>query len=437
MDAVKVGLIGLGTVGTGTVNVLIRNVEEIARRAGREIIPVIGAVQNVTKKRDLLTDDFIITGNPLDVVNHPDIDIVVELMGGDELAFDYVATAIKNKKHVVTANKALIAARGNELFKLAAEHKVMIAYEAAVAGGIPVIKAIREGLTANVIRSIAGIVNGTSNYILSGMLENQSDFGEMLAEATEKGYAEADPTFDIEGIDSAHKLTILGATAFGIPLQFDKLYIEGISDISYQDIKNAQDLGYVIKSLGIAKLHNTNGKKTVEMRVHPTLIPADMLLANVNGVMNAIMIHGDAVGESMFYGPGAGSEPTASSVVADIVDIARTLTADPDHRVPHLAFKDDCLSDAEVLPIADVQSAYYLNLTVKNTPGVLAEIATNLASEGISIKAIQQKEVLANKDTANVIILTEVALESNVQRSINQLAAAQFTIAIKRIRVGI
>ncbi|HFD13109.1 MAG TPA: homoserine dehydrogenase, partial [Crenotrichaceae bacterium] len=345
MDPVRIGLLGLGTVGGGTVNVLRRNAEEIGRRAGRDILVSRASARSLTATRICQTDDIELTTDPFAVVNADDVDIVVELIGGETLSRELVIQAINNGKHVVTANKALIALHGNEIFALAQENGVMVAFEAAVAGGIPIIKAIREGLAANQIQWLAGIINGTSNFILTEMRDKGRDFSDVLTEAQALGYAEADPTFDVEGIDAAHKLTILAAIAFGIPLQFDKAFTEGIRDITSDDVIYAEQLGYRIKHLGIARKTAAG----IELRVHPALVPERRLLANVDGVMNAVVVHGDAVGPTLYYGAGAGAEPTASAVVADIVDVVRVMTSDPEHRVPHLAFQPDALSDLPVL----------------------------------------------------------------------------------------
>ncbi len=432
MKPVRVGLVGLGTVGTGTVKVLLRNADEISRRAGRQIIPTTAAVKDINKKRDIGNADLIITDDPMEVANNPDIDVIVELMGGTELANQVIMRAIENGKHIVSANKALIAIHGNEIFSAAHKNNIIVAFEAAVAGGIPVIKAIREGLAANRIEWLAGIINGTGNFILTSMESQQSDFADVLTEAQNLGYAEADPTFDVEGIDAAHKLTILASIAFGIPLQFDQAYTEGITEVSYDDIVNARELGYRIKHLGLAK----RMKKGIELRVHPTLIPEQRLIANVNGVMNAIMVHGDAVGSSMYYGPGAGSEPTASSVVADLIDVVRTFTTDSENRVPHLAFQPDRLSDIPILPVSEINCAYYLNMKAVNQPGVLADVTRILGDQGISIEAIEQKNTNSETETADVIILTNQTKEASMQDALDQLNQLPSVVnKIKRIRV--
>ena len=384
MKPVKVGVLGLGTVGGGTVNVLKRNAAEIARRAGREITITRASVKDLDKQRICDTQGIILTTDPMDIINDPDIDIVVELIGGDGLIKDLLLKAINNGKHVVTANKSLIALHGNEIFAKASEKGVIVAFEAAVAGGIPIIKAIREGLSGNQIEWLAGIINGTGNFILTEMRDKGRDFNDVLAEAQALGYAEADPSFDIEGIDAAHKLTILASIAFGIPLQFDKVYTEGITGITRLDVEYAEQLGYRIKHLGIAR-KMPNG---IELRVHPTLIPERRLIANVNGVMNAVVVKGDAVGPSLYYGAGAGAEPTASAVVADLIDVARALTSDPENRVPHLAFQADALVDIPVLPSAQFKTAYYLRLNAEDKPGALADVTRILADHHISIEAV-------------------------------------------------
>ena len=432
MKPVRVGLVGLGTVGSGTVKVLMRNADEISRRAGRQIIPTIAAVKDLSKQRDIGDAQLTITDDPMQVANHPEVDVIVELMGGTELARDVVMCAIDNGKHVVSANKALIAIHGNEIFSAAHKNHIIVAFEAAVAGGIPVIKAIREGLAANRIEWLAGIINGTGNFILTAMESQQSNFDEVLTQAQELGYAETDPTFDVEGIDAAHKLTILASIAYGIPLQFDKVYTEGITQLDYDDIVNANELGYRIKHLGIAKLND----KGIELRVHPTLIPKQRLIANVNGVMNAIMVHGDAVGSSMYYGPGAGGEPTASSVVADLIDVVRTLTTDSEHRVPHLAFQPDRLSNIAILPISQIKTAYYLKMRALNQPGVLADVTRILGDSEISIEAIEQKRASAQTQFADVIILTHETIESKMETALEKLNnLPAVSEPIKRIRV--
>jgi homoserine dehydrogenase len=417
VEPVKVGLLGLGTVGGGTVNVLKRNAKEIARRAGRGIVISHAAARDLNKPRICDTTGIILTSDPFAVVNDPAVEIVVELIGGDGLAYELVMRAIEQGKHVVTANKALIAKHGNEIFAAARDKGVMVAFEAAVAGGIPIIKAIREGLAGNHIQWLAGIINGTGNFILTEMRDKGRDFDDVLKEAQARGYAEADPTFDIEGIDAAHKLTILSSIAFGIPLQFESAYTEGITKITREDVTYAEQLGYRIKHLGISK----RTKKGIELRVHPTLIPARRLIANVDGVMNAVLVMGDAVGPTLYYGAGAGDEPTASAVVADLVDVARALTSDPENRVPHLAFQPDALSDTPILPIEDVETAYYLRMQASDKPGVLADVTRILGDHHISIEAIIQKEPEPEMQTASVIMLTHRVLEKNMNDAIAKI----------------
>ncbi|MEI2742022.1 MAG: homoserine dehydrogenase [Candidatus Competibacter sp.] len=410
---VKIGILGLGTVGGGVTRVLARNAGEISRRAGREIVITHAAARNLDTTT-ANTANIKLTGEGLEVVNDPEVSIVIELMGGCEPAREFVLRALANGKHVVTANKALIALHGNEIFAAAREAGVMVGFEAAVAGGIPIIKAIREGLAGNRLEWVAGIINGTANFILTEMRSKGRDFPEVLAEAQKLGYAEADPSFDIEGIDAAHKLTILASIAFGIPLQFDKVYVEGIGRITRDDVAYATKLGYRIKHLGIAR-RDENG---VQLRVHPTLIPQRQLLANVNGVMNAVLINGDAVGQSLFYGAGAGAEPTASAVVADIIDVVRTLTADPENRVPHLAFQPDALSDLPVLPIEEVETACYLRLLAHDRPGVLADVTRILADCGISIEAFVQKEAPPTASEVPVVMLINPVKEKRMNQAI-------------------
>jgi len=419
LKPVNVGLLGLGTVGGGTFNVLNRNAEEIMRRAGRGIRITHAAAREYDADSLPGIGDIAVSDDAFSVVENPDIDIVVELIGGYEPARELVLQAIANGKHVVTANKALIAMHGNEIFAAAQKQGVMVAFEAAVAGGIPIIKAIREGLAANQIRWLTGIINGTGNFILTEMRDKGRDFDDVLQEAQALGYAEADPTFDIEGIDAAHKLTILASLAFGIPLQFDKVYTEGISHITREDVGYAGELGYRIKHLGFTR----RTARGIEMRVHPTLIPERRLIANVDGVMNAVLINADAVGPTLYYGAGAGAEPTASAVVADIVDVVRVLTADPENRVPHLAFQPGSITDTPVLDMDDVETAYYLRMQVSDKPGVMADIAHILGAAGISIEAILQKEPAAGADRASVILLTHVVLERQMNRAIDQIEA--------------
>jgi len=414
VDAVKVGLLGLGTVGCGTVTVLARNGEEITRRAGRGILIVQAAARDLDKPRICETTGIELTTDPFAVVNNPDIDIVVELIGGDGLARELVMQAIEQGKHVVTANKALIAKHGNAIFAAAQEKGVMVAFEAAVAGGIPIIKAIREGLAGNRIEWLAGIINGTGNFILTEMRDKGRDFADVLKEAQELGYAEADPTFDVEGIDAAHKLTILASIAFGIPLQFEATYTEGISNITREDVAYAEELGYRIKHLGLTRRTDAG----VELRVHPTLIPERRLIANVDGVMNAVLVMGDAVGPTLYYGAGAGAEPTASAVVADLVDVVRVLTSDPENRVPHLAFQADALSDLPILEMDQVETAYYLRMLAEDRPGVLADVTRILGDAGISIEAIIQKEPRPGTDKVDIILLTHRVREASMNDAI-------------------
>jgi homoserine dehydrogenase len=429
MKPINVGLLGLGTVGGGTLTVLRRNAEEITRRAGREIRVIRAAVRDLEKAR-LLAGDLPLTTNPFDVVDDPEIDIVVELIGGLEPARELVMQAIANGKHVVTANKHLVAKYGNEIFAAAQAKGVMVAFEAAVAGGIPIIKALREGLTANRIEWLAGIINGTSNFILTEMRDKGAAFEDVLKQAQELGYAEADPTFDIEGIDAAHKLTILSAIAFGIPMQFDRAYTEGISKLTREDVQYAEELGYRIKLLGIAR----RAENGIELRVHPTLIPERRLIANVDGAMNAVLVKGDAVGPTLYYGAGAGAEPTASAVVADLVDVTRLHTADPHHRVPHLAFQPDQLADTPILPMDEVRTAYYLRLRAFDRPGVLADITRILADSNISIDAMVQKEPAEGEEQVNIILLTHITVEKNINAAIAKIEALD-TVAGKVMRI--
>ena len=434
MDPVKVGVLGLGTVGGGTISVLRRNADEIQRRAGRAIEVVAATARDIHKERSFDTHGIELSSDPAAVVAREDIAVVVELIGGTDVALELVLKAIGNGKHVVTANKALIAKHGNEIFAAARDKGVMVAFEAAVAGGIPIIKAIREGLAGNEVEWLAGIINGTGNFILTEMRDKGRDFADVLAEAQALGYAEADPTFDVEGIDAAHKLTILASIAFGIPLQFEKCYTEGISHITQEDVNYAEELGYRIKHLGVSR----RTEKGVELRVHPTLIPERRLIANVDGVMNAVLVHGDAVGPTLYYGAGAGAEPTASAVVADVVDVVRTLTADPENRVPHLAFQPDALSDLPVLTMAEVETAYYLRLTVNDRPGVLADVTRILGDQAISIEAILQKEPAEGASDASVIILTHRIREASMNDAIRQIEALDsITAAATRIRLEV
>lgn len=430
MNPMKVGLLGLGVVGGGTWAVLARNAEEIARRAGRRIEVSRVAVRDVAKARSRVGDGVEVSTDGFALVRDPAVDIVVELIGGDTLARELVLEAIAQGKHVVTANKALLAKHGNEIFAAASARGVMVAFEAAVAGGVPIIKAIREGLTANRIEWVAGIINGTTNFILSEMRARGLPFADVLAEAQRLGYAEADPTFDIEGVDAAHKLTLLASLAFGVPVQFDKAYVEGIAQLAQEDIAHAERLGYRIKLLGITK-RRVDG---IELRVHPTLVPAERLLANVEGAMNAVLVRGDAVGPTLYYGQGAGEEPTASAVVADLVDVTRLHTADPGHRVPHLAFQPDALSDLEILPIEKVSTSYYLRMRVDDQPGVLADIARILADRSISIGSMIQQP--ARIGGADIIFLTHEAVEGNVNQAIELIEALPFVRSqVTRLRM--
>ncbi len=419
MSSVKVGLLGLGTVGAGTVNLLQRNNDEIARRAGRGIKVICAAARHLDRPRACPTEGIRLTTDPYEVVDDPETEIIVELLGGDEPARELVLRAMSNGKHVVTANKALVAIHGNEIFAHAKECGVTVAFEAAVAGGIPIIKAIREGLTGNRIEWLAGIINGTSNFILTEMYYEGREFADVLAEAQRLGYAEADPSFDVEGIDAAHKLTILASIAFGIPLQFGKVYVEGITHVTREDVEYAQQLGYRIKHLGLCR----QTEEGIELRVHPTLLPERQLLANVDGVMNAVMVMGDAVGPTLYYGAGAGAEPTASAVVADLVDVVREFNLEPESRVPYLAFQATALSDVPVLPMESVETAYYLRLEVLDQPGVLADITRILSENGISIEAILQKEPAPGAEHVPVILLTHRVFERNMNRAQEQMEA--------------
>jgi homoserine dehydrogenase len=435
LSPIRVGLLGIGTVGSGTFNVLRRNQEEIRRRTGRGIEITMVADLDVARAQALVGDDVLVVNDARQVVASPDIDIVIELIGGYGIAKALVLEAIESGKHVVTANKALLAVHGTEIFAAAHRKGVMVAFEAAVAGGIPIIKALREGLSANSIQWIAGIINGTTNFILSEMRDKGLDFGVVLKEAQRLGYAEADPTFDIEGVDAAHKATLMSAIAFGIPVQFDKAYVEGITGLAAQDIRYAEQLGYRIKLLGITK-RVAGG---IELRVHPSLIPAKRLLANVEGAMNAVVVHGDAVGTTLYYGKGAGSEPTASAVIADLVDISRLHTADPEHRVPHLAFQPDEMSDLAIVPMSEIVTSYYLRLKVADEAGVLANVTGILASLGISIDAVLQREADdvggEGSTQTDLIILTHDCVEAKMNEAIAQMQALPTVLApITRIR---
>ena len=432
MKPIKVGLLGIGTVGGGTFNVLRRNQEEIRRRAGRAIEVVMVADLDTERAKQITGGSVEVVSDARRVVSDPSIDIVIELIGGDGIARELVMTAIANGKHVVTANKALLAKHGTEIFRAAEEKGVMVAFEAAVAGGIPIIKALREGLTANRIQWIAGIINGTTNFILSEMRDKGLDFDVVLKQAQALGYAEADPTFDIEGVDAAHKATIMSAIAFGVPVQFDKAYVEGITKLSATDIRYAEQLGYRIKLLGIARRVAAG----IELRVHPTLIPATRLIANVEGAMNAVVVNGDAVGATLYYGKGAGSEPTASAVIADLVDITRLATADPEHRVPYLAFQSNEMADTPILPMSEVTTSYYLRMRVADKPGVLADVTRILADASISIDAMLQKEAGEGETQTDLIILTHETKEKHADAAIAAIEALS-TVAgkVSRIRL--
>ncbi len=439
MKPIQVGLLGIGTVGSGTFHVLQRNQEEIRRRAGRGIEIAMVADLDTTRAKQIVGDAAKVVGDAREVIANPEIDVVVELIGGYGIAKALVLEAIAAGKHVVTANKALLAVHGSEIFKAAADKGVIVAYEAAVAGGIPIIKALREGLTANQIQWVAGIINGTTNFILSEMRDKGLDFEVVLKEAQRLGYAEADPTFDIEGVDAAHKATLMSAIAFGIPVQFDKAYVEGITKLTSTDIKYAEQLGYRIKLLGITK----RADKGVELRVHPSLVPTKRLIANVEGAMNAVVVHGDAVGTTLYYGKGAGSEPTASAVIADLVDIARMDGSDPAHRVPALAFQANTLAAAgnelPVLPMADVVTSYYLRIRVADEAGVLAKITTLLANAGISIDAVIQREADEvggeGSNQTDLIILTHDTREGDMDKALAEIQGLPTVLApITRIR---
>ena len=431
-DPINIGLVGLGTVGAGTVNVLRRNQVEISRRAGREIRIRSAAVRDLKVPRDCVVDDLTLTSNPFDVTDDPEISLVVELVGGCHIAKEVVLRSLQQGKHVVTANKALIALHGNEIFQAAHERGLMVAFEAAVAGGISIIKVIREGLSGNRIDRIVGIINGTSNYILTLMLEEQYSFESALQEAQRKGFAETDPSFDVDGIDAGHKLAILAAIGFGIPLQFDRVHVEGISNVTLDDIQYAAELGYRIKHLGIAQRTPAGA----ELRTHACLTPVNALLANVSGEMNAILIEGDAVGPTLHYGAGAGAEPTASSVVADIVDVVRALTTDPGNRVPHLAFQPSALTKLPLVPILEVDSANYLRLQVIDQPGVLADITRILGEMEISIEAIVQKGASQDGEAVPVIITTHRTLEQQIVDASMRIEALETVVApITRIRI--
>ena len=432
MKPIQVGLLGIGTVGSGVFTVLARNQEEIKRRAGRGIRIHMVADLDTKRAQEMVNGQAEVVADARKVIQNPEIDIVVELIGGYGIAKDLVLEAIAAGKHVVTANKALIAVHGNEIFKAAHAKGVMVAFEAAVAGGIPIIKALREGLSANRIEWIAGIINGTTNFIVSEMRDKGLDFNTVLKEAQRLGYAEADPTFDIEGIDAAHKATIMSAIAFGVPMQFAKAHVEGITKLSAIDIKYAEQLGYRIKLLGITKKVPSG----IELRVHPTLIPTKRLLANVEGAMNAVQVHGDAVGTTLYYGKGAGSEPTASAVIADLVDVTRLQTADPENRVPHLAFQPDALQNTPILPMAEVTTSYYLRFAVADQAGVLAEITRILAAHGVSIDALLQKEAAEGESQTDLVILTHETKEKNMMAAITEMQALKTVLGeIIKIRL--
>ena len=439
MQPIQVGLLGIGTVGSGVFNVLHRNQNEIQRRAGRGIEITMVADLDTARAQVVVGPNVKVVNDARAIIANPDIDIVIELIGGYGIAKQLVMEAIAAGKHVVTANKALLAVHGTEIFAAAHAKGVMVAFEAAVAGGIPIIKSLREGLTANRIQWIAGIINGTTNFILSEMRDKGLDFAAALKDAQALGYAEADPTFDIEGVDAAHKVTLMSAIAFGIPVQFDKAYVEGISKLAAQDIKYAEQLGYRIKLLGITKRVQANGKEGIELRVHPSLVPNKRLIANVEGAMNAVMVQGDAVGTTLYYGKGAGSEPTASAVIADLVDITRLHTADPAHRVPHLAFQPDAMSDLQIVPMSYIVTSYYLRLRVADEAGVLAKVTGILATAGISIDAVLQREADEvggeGSTQTDVIILTHDCMESKMNTAMAQMQALSSVLApITRIR---
>jgi len=432
LKKLNVGIMGLGTVGGGTYTVLTRNAAEITRRTGVQINVVMVADRNLDHAKAMTNGSVPVTADALEVVNNPNVDVVVELIGGYTLSKELALKAIANGKHVVTANKALLALHGNEIFSAAQAKGVIVAFEAAVAGGIPIIKALREGLGANKIEWVAGIINGTTNFILTEMREKGLTYQDVIGEAQRLGYAEADPTFDVEGIDAAHKLTIMSAIAFGMPMKFDQAYTEGITKLAQADIKYAEELGYRIKLLGITK-RTTNG---VELRVHPTLIPEKRLVANVNGAMNAVVVKGDAVGPTLYYGAGAGAEPTASAVVADLMDVARLANASVEQRVPYLAFQPNSVADLPILPISEVESAYYLRLRASDKPGVLAGVTKILADRNISIDAMLQKEPDDNETEADIVILTHVTIEKNMDAAIVAIEALSATVGkVTRIRM--
>ena len=421
MKPVNIGILGLGTVGKGAVEVLQNNAAEISRRLGREVNIFMVSSRDTEKAHSICPPQTLITNDPFEVVRHPEVDIVAELFGGTDLARQLVLEALQQGKHVVTANKKLLAEYGNEIFALAEQNNLMVQFEAAVAGGIPIIKALREGLAANNIQSIAGIINGTSNFILTEMREKGNAFADVLKEAQALGYAEADPTFDIEGHDAGHKITIMSALAFGTPVNFEACYLEGISRLESRDIQYAEELGYRIKLLGITRKTEAG----IELRVHPTLVPESRLIANVNGVMNAVRVDANMVGETLYYGPGAGALPTASSVVADIIDISRLITADSGNRVPHLAFQPSQVQEQRILPIDEITSSYYLRVQVEDKPGVLGRIAGLLADENVSIEALIQKGV-QDDSTPEIVILTHSTQEKKVKKAIAAIEALPF-----------
>jgi len=432
LKPVKVGVLGLGTVGGGTVNVLKRNAQEISRRAGRDIIITHASARDLIRKRICNTQGITLSTDPYEIINDPEIEIVLELMGGTSLAKKLVLQAIANGKHIVTANKALIALHGNEIFAAASKANVMVAYEAAVAGGIPIVKAIREGLSGNQINWLAGIINGTGNFILTEMRDKGRNFADVLSEAQALGYAEADPTFDVEGIDAGHKLMILASIAFGIPLQFENVYTEGITKITRADVEYAGELGYRIKHLAIAR----KTSKGIELRVHPTLIPERRLIANVDGVMNAVLVQADAVGPTLYYGAGAGAEATASAVVADIVDVARALALDAQSRVPYLGFQENAINNLRILPREEIETNYYLRLTVEDKPGALADITSILAKQNISIEALIQKEPKQGETMVSIIMLTQKTIEREMDAAISAIEnLSSVTGQVTRIRL--
>ena len=432
MKSIQIGLLGIGTVGAGTFTVLARNQAEIRRRAGRGIEIAMVADLDTARAAAIVGPDIEVVADARTVIANPAIEIVVELIGGTGIARTLVLEAIAQGKHVVTANKALMAVHGNEIFAAAQARGVMVAFEAAVAGGIPIIKSLREGLTANRIEWVAGIINGTTNFILSEMRTKGLDFADVLKEAQRLGYAESDPTFDIEGVDAAHKISIMSAIAFGVPIQFGRAYVEGITQLQATDIRYAEQLGYRIKLLGITKRRDgsgAGGAAGIELRVHPTLVPAKRLIANVEGAMNAVLVQGDAVGTTLYYGKGAGAEPTASAVVADLVDITRLATADPEHRVPHLAFQPDAMADTPILAIEQVVTAFYLRLVVADEAGVLSRITTILAEHGISIDAVLQRESAEGERQTDLVILSHDTVEGRMREALAQMQTLSTVLA--------